>query len=173
MDFQIRSSSEVLNLKGHYSTTEIFLRAIFMQKKKEQNFQILSTGSTPALAQCPSFTSRRPSPDEIISVKSLQNKIRELERHTQQWLLLPLCTAYALTRNYHLWLGFDLSVVKGHKHSWKYFFSLLHPLSILAWLHSFFFYFFSIMVYWYWIYFLVYTVGPCWLSILCTVVWIF
>ena len=34
MDFQIRSSSEVLNLKGHYSTTAIFLRAKFMQKKR-------------------------------------------------------------------------------------------------------------------------------------------
>ena len=143
-----------------------------MQKiQEERNFKILNTGSAPALAQGTSFASPRPSPYEIISVKSLQNKVREPERHARHWFLLPLRSVRVLGRKYHLLLECDLSGVKVHELGWKYFCSLLHPPSILTWLHSFFFLFhyglwedteYSSPCY---------TVGPC-LSTLCMVVYI-
>ena len=174
MDFQIRSSSEVLNLKGHYSTTAIFLRAKFMQKKKKRTkfpnskYRIHPCTGTMHFIHLPQAQPwwdhlRKKPPEQDQGTRKTHSTISSTTLH---------CTPSLEELSW----GWDLTSQVSRGTSTVENISFPSCTHCPYWRNSILFFFLSFPLWFitrYWIYFLVYTVGPCWLSILYIAVWIF
>ena len=166
MDFQIRSSSEVLNLKGHYSTTAIFLRAKFMQKKRTKfpnsKYRIHPCTGTMHFIHLPQA---QPWWDHLCKKPPEQDQGARKTHSTtvSSTTLHCICSHEELSSVAEIW---PLRC-QGTQAQLKIFLFPLAP-TVHTGMTPFCFFFLS-FPWWfitrYWIYFPVYIVGPCWISI--------